>query len=198
MNKAALMVVVTALAATTACKQAEPAKTEAKTAAKADTVAPLKIGDTAPSFKTQGALGGKPFEVDLAAELKKGPLVLYFFPKVFTPGCTAEAHEFAEKTADFAKLGANVIGLSADNIEGLSKFSKEECRDKFAVARATPEIIKAYGVQLPNNEMASRTSFVIGKDGRIAFVHSEMDYKDHVKLTYAAVEKLAGAAKAAS
>ncbi len=198
MNKTALILAAIALTAMGACKQAEPTRSETKMADKDETAAPLKVGDVAPAFKTQGALAGKPFDVDLATELKKGPLVLYFFPKVFTPGCTAEAHEFAEKTADFAKLGANVIGMSADDIDGLSKFSKEECRDKFAVARATPEIIKAYGVTLPNSEMASRTSFVIDKDGKIAFVHSEMDYKDHVKLTYAAVEKLAGTAKTAS
>jgi thioredoxin-dependent peroxiredoxin len=192
MNKAFWLTSIAALAMTAGCKPATETQTEAKAPEKAAVQATLKVGDTAPMFKTEGALAGKPYALDLAAQLKKGPLVLYFFPKVFTPGCTAEAHEFAEKTADFAKLGATVVGLSADDIGGLTKFSSEECRDKFAVARATPEIIKSYGVELPNNEMASRTSFVIGKDGKVAFVHSEMDYRDHVKLTYAAVEKLAG------
>lgn len=152
--------------------------------------APPKVGDIAPLFKTKGALAGKPFDLDLAEQLKKGPLVLYFFPKVFTSGCTAEAHEFAERSAEFAKLGANVVGLSADDLEGLSKFSKEACRDKFAVAQATPDIIKAYDVKLPVVDRTNRTSFVIGQDGKIKFIHSEMDYKDHVKLTYEAVQKL--------
>lgn len=154
-----------------------------------------KLGELAPLFKTKGALAGKPFDLDLAEQLKKGPLVLYFFPKVFTSGCTAEAHEFAERSADFAKLGASVVGMSADDQEGLAKFSREACRDKFAVARATPEIMEAYDVKMPALEMTNRTSFVIGADGRIAFIHSDLDYKDHVKLTYAAVQKLHEAAK---
>jgi thioredoxin-dependent peroxiredoxin len=192
MNKAFWLVSIVALATTAGCKPAAEKQAEAKAPEKVAEPAMLKVGDTAPMFKTEGALAGKPYTLDLAEQLKKGSLVLYFFPKVFTPGCTAEAHEFAEKTADFEKLGASVVGMSADDISGLTKFSSEACRDKFAVARATPEIIKSYGVQLPNNEMASRTSFVIDKQGKVAFVHSEMDYKDHVKLTYAAVERLAG------
>lgn len=155
-----------------------------------DLKAPPKVGDIAPLFVTKGALAGKPFDLDLAAQLKKGPLVLYFFPKVFTSGCTAEAHEFAEREADFAKLGASVVGMSADDQQGLAKFSKEACRDKFPVAQATPDIMEAYGVKLPVVSRTNRTSFVIAQDGKIQFIHSEMDYKDHVKLTYEAVQKL--------
>lgn len=149
-----------------------------------------KVGDLAPTFVTTGALAGKAFELDLAEQLKKGPIVLYFFPKAFTSGCTAEAHEFAEREADFAKLGASVIGMSADGQEQLAKFSKEACRDKFPVAQATPDIMQAYGVKLPVMDMTNRTSFVIAQDGKIQFIHSDMDYKDHVKLTYEAVQKM--------
>lgn len=148
------------------------------------------VGAKAPLFVTKGALAGKPFDLDLAKQLEKGPLVLYFFPKVFTAGCTAEAHEFAERSADFAKLDASVVGMSADDLDGLSKFSREACRDRFAVAQASPEIIKAYNVKLPDRDMTNRTSFVIGQDGLIKFVHSDLDYKDHVRLTYKAVQKL--------
>lgn len=152
----------------------------------------IAVGDNAPLFTTKGALAGNEYEFDLAQKLKQGPVVLYFFPKVFTPGCTAEAHEFAEKTEDFQKLGASIIGMSGDDIDGLKKFSKEECRDKFSVAIASPEIIKSYHVGLdPLNKMASRTSFVIGQDGKIKFIHSNMDYKDHVSLTYKAVQEIA-------
>lgn len=150
------------------------------------------VGAKAPMFTTKGALAGQPFDLDLSSQLVNGPLVLYFFPKVFTKGCTLEAYEFAEKEADFAKLGARVIGMSADDMDGLSKFSREACRDKFPVAQATPEIMRAYNVKLPDSEMASRTSFVIGQDGIIKFVHSDMDYRDHVRLTYQAVEELQG------
>jgi len=152
--------------------------------------AALSVGAQAPEFKTQGAVGGKPFNLDLRQQLKKGPVVLYFFPAAFTKGCTLEAHEFAEATDDFAKAGASVIGLSADPVDKLAKFSVEECRNKFPVATATPAIIKAYDVQLPNAKITNRTSYVIGKNGRVVFVHSDMDYKDHVKGTLAAVQKL--------
>lgn len=179
-------------------QQNEPAGKSATNDAPAAPAIGATVGAKAPLFTTTGALAGKPFDLDLAKQLEKGPLVLYFFPKVFTEGCTLEAHEFAEREADFAKLGASVIGMSADDLDGLSRFSREACRDKFPVAQATPEIIKAYGVQLPDSEMANRTSFVIGQDGVIKFVHSDLDYRDHVKLTYAAVEELQGKGAAAA
>ncbi len=88
--------------------------------------AALAPGAAAPNFTTQGALAGKPFRFTLAEALRKGPVVLYFFPAAFTAGCTIEAHEFAEATPEFAKLGATVIGMSADPIDKLQKFSVEE------------------------------------------------------------------------
>lgn len=155
----------------------------------------LKVGATAPSFATKGALAGKPFDLDLDKQLAKGPMVLYFFPKVFTKGCTLEAHEFAERSADFAAMGAEVVGMSGDDLPGLTKFSSEACRDKFAVAQATPEIISKYGVQMaPGMQMTNRTSFVIGQDHKVKFVFSNLDYKDHVRLTLDAVKKLKGEA----
>lgn len=178
-----------------ACQQPDvPAEKSAEENAPDETGEGSTVGARAPQFTTTGALAGQPFELDLAKQLEKGPLVLYFFPKVFTPGCTAEAHEFAEREADFARLGASVIGMSADDLEGLSKFSREACRDKFPVAQASPEILAAYDVAMPDKPMASRTSFVIGQDGIIKFVHSDMDYRDHVRLTYEAVEELQGSA----
>ena len=155
--------------------------------------AALKPGTQAPLFKAPAYLAGKPFTFDLAASLKKGPVVLYFFPAAFTPGCTAEAHEFAEATDDFRAAGATVIGMSADPIDKLARFSTEECRDKFAVASAGPVIVKGYDVALPvPGGMTNRTSYVIAPTGRIVFVHSAMSYKDHVKSTLAAVRSMKG------
>jgi peroxiredoxin len=152
-----------------------------------------QVGDAAPVFSTQGALAGKVFTFNLADELKKGPVVLYFFPKVFTQGCTAEAHEFAEKHDEFAKYGATVIGLSADKIDEIAKFSVSECRNKFAVGQASPKIIKAYHVAFlgPIASMSNRTSFVIAQDGKIVLRHSDLNYVGHVDQTLAAVQKLA-------
>ncbi len=153
--------------------------------------AALPVGAKAPDFTTRGALAGKVMDVSLAKLLKKGPVVLYFFPAAFTPGCTAEAHEFAEASEDFAKAGATVIGMSADPVDKLAKFSVEECRNKFAVASAGPNIIKGYDVVLPQRVgLSNRTSYVIAPTGRIAFVHSEMSYAGHVKSTLAAVRAM--------
>jgi peroxiredoxin len=153
--------------------------------------AALPVGATAPDFTTRGALAGKVFTLKLKDELKKGPVVLYFFPAAFTPGCTAEAHEFAEATDAFKKAGATVIGMSADPVDKLAKFSTEECRNKFAVASAGPKVIEEYQVALKMKAgLTDRTSYVIGKSGKIAYVHSALDYKDHVKNTLAAVQHM--------
>ena len=155
--------------------------------------AELAVGTTAPDFTTQGALAGKPLPVSLKALLAKGPVVLYFYPKAFTPGCTMEAHAFAEASADFAKAGATVIGMSNDTIDALQKFSTLECRDKFTVAAASPEVIKAYDVTLADkgaDTLARRTSYVITPGGRIVYAHTDMDWHGHVEQTLAVVQKL--------
>lgn len=152
--------------------------------------AALPVGTKAPDFTTTGALAGKPFKVHLADALKKGPVVLYFYPKAFTSGCTAEAHAFSEASADFRKAGAQIIGMSADDLPTLQKFSVEACRNEFPVATASPAIIKAYDVKLPLVSMTNRTSYVIARDGRITMVHSDLSFKDHVGKSLAAVNAL--------
>ena len=152
--------------------------------------AALAPGAKAPDFETRGAIAGKAFRLDLSEQLKKGPVVLYFFPAAFTPGCTAEAHEFAEASDDFKKLGATVIGMSADPLDKLASFSREACRDKFAVASATPAIIAGYDVKLAQRAgMSNRTSYVIAPNGRILYAFSDLNYRDHVKNALAAVRK---------
>jgi peroxiredoxin len=117
--------------------------------------------------------------------------VLYFFPKAFTSGCTAEAHAFSESIADFKKAGAQVIGMSADNLPTLEKFSVEECRNAFPVATATPATQKAYDVAWAAHPgITTRTSYVIDRRGRIVMVHDDLDYSQHVAKTLAAVRAL--------
>lgn len=114
--------------------------------------ATLSVGAMAPDFTAQASLGGKEFTFSLADALKKGPVVLYFYPAAFTPGCTVEAHEFADATDKFAALGTTVIGVSHDKIETLDKFSVSDCRSKFAVAADPDEkVIKAFDAVLPKN-----------------------------------------------
>ena len=159
--------------------------------AAAPTAAALPTGAKAPNFTTQGAIAGKPFRLNLAEQLKHGPVVLYFYPKAFTKGCTLEAHAFSEAAKDFKKAGARVIGMSADDLPTLEKFSVEGCRNAFAVATATPEVIKAYDVALKQKpEMTDRTSYVIDRSGKIVFVHSDLNWSEHVAKTLAAVKGL--------
>lgn len=156
--------------------------------------AALKTGAHAPDFTAPGAMAGKPFTVNLKAALKKGPVVLYFFPAAFTDGCNAEAHAFAEALPDFQKAGATVIGMTAGNIDKLEAFSAEKCAGKFAVAAASPEIVKGYDVQLTRpdgtvTKITSRTSYVIAPNGKVIFVHSDMNPADHIRLSLEAVRK---------
>jgi peroxiredoxin len=153
--------------------------------------AALKVGAKAPDFTTTGAVGGKAFKLHLAQQLRKGPVVLYFFPKAFTSGCTAEAHAFSEAIGDFKKAGAQVIGMSADNLATLKDFSVKECRSAFPVATATPATQKAYDVAWAEHPgLTTRTSYVINRKGRIVMVHDDLDFSQHVAKTLAAVKSL--------
>lgn len=152
--------------------------------------AELPVGQKAPAFTTRAALAGKEFGFSLSAALAKGPVVLYFYPKAFTSGCTLEANAFAEAMPRFKAAGASVIGMSNDDIATLKRFSREECRDAFPVGVAGPKVIAGYDVALGNSGLASRTSYVIAPDGRIVAVHSNADYRGHVAKTLAAVQAL--------
>src|SRR6202453_2639541 len=153
--------------------------------------AALPLGATAPDFTTQATLAGKPFTFSLANALRSGPVVLYFYPAAFTPGCTVEAHEFAEATEKFKALGATVIGVSHDPIDTLNRFSVSECGNKFPVASdADQSITKAYDAVLAAKpEYANRTSYVIVPDGPIVYEYTAMNPDKHVENTMAAVQK---------
>src|SRR5882762_2191538 len=153
--------------------------------------AALKPGAQAPDFTTEATLAGKAFKFSLAKALQKGPVVLYFYPAAFTPGCTVEAHEFAEATDKFKELGATVIGVSHDPIEKLNKFSVSECRNKFAVASdADGSVMKNYDAVLPvKPEYANRTSYVIAPTGVIIYSYTDLKPDKHVENTMAAVKK---------
>ena len=154
-------------------------------------IAALQQGTKAPDFTLSAAQGGKPFSLSLKQTLKKGAVVLYFFPAAFTPGCTMEAHLFAESSDDFNRLGARVVGVTAGNIDRVAEFSKSECRDKFAVA-ADPDakIAAKYDTVLrrPNQPaISSRTSFVIAPNGTILLSYTDSKPQAHIEKTMAAV-----------
>src|SRR6201994_2088468 len=148
----------------------------------------LEHGAAAPDFTLQAAQGGDVVTVDLKAALAKGPAVLYFFPKAFTSGCTTEAHPFSEHVADYKKLGAQVIGVSGDDIETQKKFSTQECRSAFLVASDPGlKIAKQYDAALAPG-FANRTSYVIAPDGTIAYAYTNLDPAKHVDNTLDALK----------
>jgi peroxiredoxin len=154
--------------------------------------AALPDGAQAPAFTARGALAGKARTFSLKEALKKGPVVLYFFPAAFTKGCTLEAHDFAEATAEFKKLGATVVGITAGNIDRVAEFSSQECRDKFLVA-ADPEakIATSYDARLQGDRVLSnRTSYVIAPNGKIAASYTDNNPEKHVETMLNAVKSL--------
>lgn len=152
-------------------------------------MAALEVGAKAPTFTAQASLGGKVFDFDLADALKKGPVVLYFYPAAFTKGCTIEAHEFAAAIDDYKKLGATVIGVSHDDIDTLNRFSVSECRSKFPVAADTDlKVAKSYDAVFPKDpKYANRTSYVIAPDGTILYTYTDLNPEKHVENTLAAL-----------
>lgn len=168
--------------------------------------AALKTGAKAPDFTLPAALGGKDFTYDLAQALKTGPAVVYFYPKAFTSGCSAEAHEFAENMDAFKAMGATVVGVSGDDIKTLEAFSTKDCASKFPVA-ADPkgEVIAKYDVSLaiPGASMmmkmahpSNRTSFLIAPDGTVLAVYSALDASKHVSTMMEALKQYRATHKA--
>lgn len=154
-------------------------------------LAALKPGEKAPDFTAQASLGGKVYSYTLAEELKKGPVVLYFYPAAFTTGCTIEAHEFAAAIDRYKALGASVIGVSHDDIATLNKFSVSECRSKFPVAADTDQhIMKEYDAVMPvMTSYANRTSYVIAPDGSILYEFTSLSPYKHVQNTLDALKR---------
>lgn len=156
--------------------------------------AALSVGARAPDFAAPAALAGKEFAFSLADALKKGPVVVYFYPKSFTKVCTEEAHLFAEAAPEMQRLGAGLIGVSADGIDTQKEFSSKECRDAFPVA-ADPDakVIAAYDAKMPVVTYAKRISYVVAQDGRIVSVVEDSGAQAHVDGALAALRKLRGA-----
>jgi len=158
--------------------------------------AALTVGASAPEFTTQAAMGGSQFTFALSDALKKGPVVLYFFPKAFTKGCTVEAHNFSEATDQFKSMGATVIGMSNDDIDTLKRFSVLECRNKFAVAADEGgHVMKQYDAVMPGRvDVADRISYVIAPDGKVIYAFASMSPDGHVENTLSAVQRWKAAA----
>jgi peroxiredoxin len=170
--------------------------------------AALKEGDSAPAFKTQASQAGKAFSFSLKDALKKGPVVVYFYPSAFTGGCNIQAHTFAVNHDKFSAAGATVVGVSLDSIARLNEFSADPnyCAGKFPVAAdANGDIAKSYdlaireiaagkkdtrGVEI-DHAAAERTTFVITPDGKIAATVGGLTPEANVEKALATVQQLA-------
>jgi thioredoxin-dependent peroxiredoxin len=159
----------------------------------APALAALPVGTKAPEFTASGYQGGTPLKFDLDAALKKGPVVLYFFPAAHTNGCNIEAHLFADSIDKFKAQGATVIGVTAGNLDQLAAFSTEteHCSGKFPVA-ADPDasIAKSYQATLAMRPgWSDRTSYVIAPNDQIILSYSDLKPDEHVTQTLDAVTK---------
>ncbi|MXV45281.1 redoxin domain-containing protein [Saccharibacter sp. 17.LH.SD] len=153
--------------------------------------ASLAVGAQAPDFTTMASQGGNEFSYHLKDALKKGPVVLYFYPAAFTKGCTVEAHDFAEAIPHYKSLGASVIGVSTDPIETLKKFSVSECRSTFPVAEdPNGTITTTYDARDNLQKRANRTSYVIAPNGTIVMSYTNNDPDEHVERTLNAIKRL--------
>ena len=152
--------------------------------------AALDIGERAPDFTTPAAMAGSVYSYTLADALKKGPVILYFFPAAYSEGCLLEAHSFAEAMPQFEALGATVIGVSGDDIDTLSKFSVQACQSKFPVASDEMQsVMKSYdAVMKTRPEYANRISYVIAPDGSVAFQYMSLNPTKHVEKTLDALK----------
>ena len=174
-------------------------------------LAALKVGDMAPDFSARASLAGKEFNFSLQSALKKGPVVVYFYPSAYTKGCDIEAHTFAEEKDKFDAAGATIIGVSADSVARLDAFSADPdyCAGKFPVASdADHTIATSYNLttsagrpgmtdvrgQAIDHDFIERTTFVIGKDHKIIATFSSKDDNltpdQHVEKSLAIVQQL--------
>jgi peroxiredoxin Q/BCP len=169
--------------------------------------AALMQGATAPDFTAQASLAGKEFTFKLKDALKKGPVVVYFYPSAYTGGCNVQAHTFAENMDKFNAAGASVVGVSLDKIATLNEFSAdpEYCAGKLAVASdADGSIAKSYELKVMDAKpgmkntkgkeidhgFTERTTFIVTPDGKIAATVGGVNPKENVEKALAAVQQL--------
>jgi peroxiredoxin len=136
--------------------------------------AALAVGAKAPALSTQGAEAGKQISFSLTDTLKKGPVVLYFYPKANTGGCDLQAKLFSDASADFKAAGGQIVGASADKVETLVTYSAkaDTCAGKFPVVSADAKAIEAFDVKGMFPGITSRTTYVIAPTGEILMSHT--------------------------
>lgn len=170
-------------------------------------VAALKEGDVAPDIKAQASLAGKSMTYSLKDALKKGPVVVYFYPSAFTGGCNVQAHSFAVSHEKFQEAGATVVGVSLDSISRLNDFSADPdyCAGKFPVASDVDgKIAKSFDLAVTDtpagrkdtrgNEIdhgrTERSTFIVTANGKVYAVIGGLTPEQNVAKALEAVQKL--------
>lgn len=139
----------------------------------------LKIGTVAPDFSLKGTSG---LELNLKKDLAGKSFILYFYPKDFTPGCTAEACEFRDQFEAFRNLDVPVFGISRDNLETHEKFKKTHRLPFELLADESGKVCKAYDALIPLVKMPKRVTYLIDSEFKIAGVFQDMfESKKHIE-----------------
>jgi thioredoxin-dependent peroxiredoxin len=152
----------------------------------------IAAGDTAPTFTLPRDGGG---EVSLAA-FRPGKVVLYFYPKDDTPGCTLEAQDFTARHAEFAAAGTTVIGISKDSVKAHDKFCKKHGLSVILASDETGTTCEDYGVWLEKSMYGKtymgieRTTVLIDGAGKVAQVWNKVSVKGHADEVLAAARNL--------
>ena len=171
--------------------------------------AALKTGDLAPDFEAQASFAGKTMPYSLKEALKRGPVVVYFYPAAYTNACNVQARAFAQLSEKFAAARASIIGVSLDSIARLNEFSRdpEYCNGKVPVASdADGRIARSYDLAVKqaragmkdtrggdiDHDMAERTTFIVTPDGKIAATVGGLSPAANVEKALEAVQALAG------
>jgi peroxiredoxin Q/BCP len=137
----------------------------------------MRPGDAVPDFELPAQDGQS---VRLSEELSRGPVVLFFYPRAMTPGCTKESCHFRDLEAEFAAAGASRLGISADPIERQRQFAEKNGFEFPLLSDPDRAVARQWGVKRPGPLFNRRATFVIGADGRLlAEIRSEVDMARH-------------------
>jgi peroxiredoxin Q/BCP len=152
----------------------------------------MRTGDLAPEFDLPTQDGSR---LRLSEALERGPVVLFFYPRAMTPGCTKESCHFRDLASEFADAGAQRIGISIDDVDRQQRFADAHDLDFPLLSDPDRAVAKAYGVKRPGPLMNARATFVIGEDGRIVeVIKSEVNMDAHAdKALSVLAERKAGA-----
>ena len=148
----------------------------------------LQVGDKIPNFSAKDSNGN---DFDSASIIGKKPIVLYFYPKDNTPGCTAQACSFRDQYEDFKDLGAEVIGISSDSVQSHEKFAKRYKLPFVLLSDSDKKLRNLFGVKTNLfGLLPGRVTYVADKNGIIKLVFDSMNATSHIPKALAIVKKL--------